>query len=286
MDIEIIRFLRDISNSIIDGLFYGITQLGGEIAFIVIASIIYWTMSKKYAHKFVLAYLLIAVINLGLKAIFKRPRPYTIDGIEPPFSYYTEGYSFPSGHASGAAVLGYTSFDGSKLTKYHWLKYVGIAVMILVPFSRMILAQHYLTDVAVGLVLSFVLVWVFYKLIDKFNDKEEYYTLALIPIVIGLMLWTQEPDLYLAGGAFLGFAIGYTVEKHYVKYEVIDKLGIQILKVIIGFAGVLFIKEVPKLIFDDSLLFDFIRYACIGGWVAVIAPLIFKYAFKHKQEKI
>jgi len=286
MDIEIIKFLRDISNPVIDWLFYGITQIGGEIFFIVIGAILYWTINKKYAHKFVLTFLLISVINLGLKAIFKRPRPYTVDGIDAPLDYYTSGYSFPSGHASSSAVLGLVSFDGAKKTNYKWLKYVGIAIMVLVPFSRMILAQHYFSDVLVGLAISYVLAFYFFKLIDKFNDKEEYYTLALVPILLIIMLIVQDADLYVAGGAFLGFAVGYYLEKHYVKYDVRNKLSTQILKIVIGFAGVLIIKEVPKLIFNDSALFDFIRYACIGGWVAVLAPLVFKYVFKHKKEEV
>ncbi len=286
MDIEIIRFLRDISNIVTDGLFYGITQLGGEIAFIIVAAIIYWTINKKYAHKFVLTFLLISVINLGLKQIFMRPRPYEVSGIVPPFEYYTGGYSFPSGHASSAAVLGYTAIDGSKKTKYPFLKYIGIALMILIPLSRMVLAQHYFTDVLVGLFLSLGLVFLFYMFIDKLEDKEEYLTLALLPIILIVMIFVKSPDLYVAGGAFTGFAIGYTLEKKYVKYQVKNKISLQILKIIIGFAGVLIIKEVPKLIFEDSYLFDFIRYACIGGWVAVVAPLIFKYAIKDGKEKI
>ena len=286
MDAQIIRFLRDISTPFTDWLFYGITFFGGEIFFIIIGVILFWTVDKKYAHKFVMTVLIVSAINLGLKAIFKRPRPYTLNDIDAPLDYYTAGYSFPSGHATNAAALGYTAIDGSKKTKYHFLKYIAIFLMVFIPLSRMVLAQHYLTDVLVGLVLSYILVYYLFKLIDKFHDKEEYYTLAILPIVIILMPIIKDTDMYVAGGGFMGFAIGYFIEKHYIKYDVRNKLPIQLLKIIIGFIGIIMIKELPKLIFDDSHLFDFIRYTVIGGWAAVGAPLTFKYVFKHQEEKI
>lgn len=286
MDAEIIRFLRDISNPVFDWIFYIITQVGGETFFIVIAAIIYWVINKKYAYKFVMAYLVISGVNIGLKSIFKRPRPYTIDGITPPFDYYTTGYSFPSGHATSAGVLAFASYDGYKKFNKKWLLYIGITIAILVPFSRMILAQHYLTDVLVGLILSVVLSYILFKWIDLLKDKEEKLVLIAAPIILIIMFISQSEDLFKAGGAFLGFALGYVIEKYYVKYEVKHKLVIQVLKVLIGFAGVLILKEGLKVIFPDESFFHFIRYLLVGGWVAVVAPLIFKHVFKHHEKEI
>ncbi|MFA6800648.1 MAG: phosphatase PAP2 family protein [Acholeplasmataceae bacterium] len=286
MDASIIRFLRDISNPVTDWIFYIITQAGGEIFFIIVGAIIYWAINKKYAFKFVMTYLIISGVMIGIKSIVKRPRPYTIDDITPPFEYYTDGYSFPSGHATSAGVLGYVAIDGAKKLHKKWLSYVGIAIMILIPISRMVLAQHYLTDVLAGLFLSFGLSYLLFKWIDKIENKEEILILIIAPIITIIMFIVQTEDLYKATGAFLGFAIGYLMEKYYVKYDVKNKISIQFLKILLGFAIVLLIKEGLKLILPDESIFQFLRYLLVGGWVAVGAPLTFKYVFKHKQEKI
>lgn len=286
MDLSIIEFLREISNPVIDWIFYIITQVGGLYFFIGITALLYWSINKKYAHKFVLTFLMLSLVNLSLKSIFKRPRPYTLASIESPLGYETAGYSFPSGHASNAALLGYASLDASKKHRLKWLKYVAIAIMILIPLSRMILAQHYLSDVVVGFAISYIGAIYLYRIIERLNNKEEYITLILMPIIIIAMIILNNEDLYVGAGAFSGFALGYYIEKHYIKYQVKTSLKIQILKVLIGLIGVVVIKEGLKFIFPETYFFDFFRYLLIGGWVAGIAPLIFKYVFKHQESSI
>ncbi len=283
MDLRIIEFMGLIRNPALDWFFYITTNLGDQYAFIFIAAILYWTFDKKYAHKFALTFMASAIINTGLKELIKRPRPYTLDGVEPPFGYETQGYSFPSGHAQAAGVLGYTFYDLSKKTKWTWLKWVALFIVIVVPLSRVYLAQHYLSDVIVGLLFSIIISIYMFKLIDKMNDKEEIYTLYAIPLFVILMIFVQNHDLYIAAGGFIGFALGYFLEKRYVKYSVEAKPMIQVLKVLLGIIIALAIKEGLKLIFPDILIFDFIRYLLIGGWAALGAPYIFKYVFKNNH---
>ena len=171
-----------------------------------------------------------AMVNSGLKEIFKRPRPFTVDGVDTPFGYETTGYSFPSGHAQASGILGYTAYDLYKKHHKNWLKWLGLFIVIVVPISRVYLAQHYLTDVLVGLILSIGVAVLMFKLIDKMNDKEEIYTLYFLPILVILMIFVKNHDLYIAAGGFMGFAIGYFVEKRYVKYDVRNKPLNQVLK--------------------------------------------------------
>lgn len=280
MDVQIIEFLREISNPVFDWFFRIITEVGDQYFFIVVGAILFWTIDKKYAHKFVMTYLLVSLVNEGLKAIFKRPRPYLEDSITAPLGYETTGYSFPSGHSAASGVMGYTALNGAKKTGKKWIKYVGIAIMVLVPFSRMILAQHYFTDVLVGLVYSFFAAMLLFKLIDKLGDKEEYISLAMIPVLIVLMILVNQDFMYTVSAAYFGFAIGYVIEKYYVQYNVKNKFWIQVLKVVIGLIGAIAIKEGLKLVLPYTTLFSFIRYFFIGAWVTVGAPFVFKSIFK------
>ncbi len=145
MDLEITKIIQLMRNPVTDWVFYFLTQLGDQYAFIVIAVILYWVYDKKYAHKFAFTYMLSALINTGVKEIFKRPRPYIAHpnevSVEP--HWETDGYSFPSGHAQASGVLGYLAYDLSKRMKRPFIWKIGIALMILVPLSRIYLGQHY-----------------------------------------------------------------------------------------------------------------------------------------------
>lgn len=297
MDLEIVKIIQQMRNPFFDWFFYIVTQIGDQYFFIVLVAIMYWTVSKKYAHKFVFAYMLTAGLNSGLKEIFQRLRPYYYQGVQTEPSWMTTGYSFPSGHSQAAGALGYMAFDVSKKLSKKWIWYVGIALIILVPFSRIYLGQHFLTDVVVGVTLSFVLAHFIFKLVDKMGNNEHLYTLMLAPIFILVLFFVQNSDLYVAAGGFIGFAVGYYLEKEYVKYDVKTVFWKQILKVVIGLVIAIALKEGLKMILPYTaneefnpttldLIFDFFRYLLIGVWAAVGAPLVFKYVFKRDKEII
>ncbi|MDY0074335.1 MAG: phosphatase PAP2 family protein [Acholeplasmataceae bacterium] len=277
LEFDLIRSIQYLRNPILDETMYFITQLGDQLFFIAVAVIIYWTIDKRFAHKFVFAFMMSAVINTGLKYIFKRIRPFYYMGIESEPKWRTTGYSFPSGHAQASGVLGYTGLYASKKTKQKWLSYVAWFIMIFVPLSRIYLAQHFLTDVIVGLVLAYGLAHISFLLVDKMKDDEHIYTLMLAPLFIIALFFYPNHDLAIAAGGFVGFALGYYLEKRYIKFEVKAAWWIQIVKVVFGLAIAFGLKEGLKLIFLDHVAFDFIRYFLIGVWASVGAPIVFKY---------
>lgn len=284
MDLRIIEWFQTIRHPILDWFFYVVTYLGDQYFFIALAAILYWTYDKKFAHKFTLTFLISVFVNTGFKQVFQRARPYTYDGIESVFTE-TQGYSFPSGHAQASGVIGFTAYERYQKTGYKLLKYFSIFILIMVPLSRVYLAQHFVTDVLVGLVLSLGIAYFVFRYAYLMGDREDLYTLAFIPILIILMLFIPQHDLYIGAGGFIGFAGGYFLEKRYLQYEVKNTLLIQILKVIIGIAVAFGLKEGLKLIFLDTLFFDFLRYLMIGAWAAIGAPVVFKYVFKNNTQE-
>ncbi|MBU1093830.1 MAG: phosphatase PAP2 family protein [Firmicutes bacterium] len=292
MDLEIVKIIQQLRNPVFDWLFYIITQIGDQYFFIALVAVIYWTVNKKYAHKFVFTFMLTAIVNTGIKEIVQRIRPFYYDGIQTEPRWETSGYSFPSGHSQAAGALGYMAYDVSKKLSKKWIWYIGIAIMVLVPFSRVYLGQHFLSDVIVGVTLSFILAHYIFKLVDKMGDNEHIYTLMLAPLFVLSLFFVQNSDLYVAAGGFVGFAVGYYLEKQYVQYDVKTDFWKQVLKVVIGLVIAIALKEGLKLILPYSideefnpttldLIFDFFRYLLIGVWAAVGAPLVFKYVFKR-----
>lgn len=90
-----------------------------------------------------------SVLNLSLKAFFQRTRPLHDHGFAS-----ADGWSFPSGHASGALVafgmLAYLALRNSDRAWHLPIVLLAITVIQLVGGSRIILQVHYLTDVVAG----------------------------------------------------------------------------------------------------------------------------------------
>jgi membrane-associated phospholipid phosphatase len=285
-EINIIKTLQKISNSFFDGVFLGITKLGEEIAFIAVMVVILWCYDKRFGLLMGLNFLLASFTINIIKNIVKRPRPFMTDaslGI----GEATHGYSFPSGHTQSAASI-YNTLGiqfGIRKRRY-WLYPLMLLIIILVCISRMYLGQHYFTDVLTGFFIGMLFSFLIYYLFFFIKDKEEYWALIIIPLSIVLMcaFHNQEAhkDFFVAGGVSISVAIGYLLEKKFIKYDVRQELWwVQIIKVIFGVAIALLIKEGLKPVFEawglGLFLGSFIRYFLVGLWCSLGAMAVFKY---------
>ena len=129
---------------------------GEETFYILVASIIFWCVNKKFGYKLGFALLTSTIVNNALKDIVNSPRPIGISGIRSLRIETATGQSFPSGHTQGS-----TTFWVSCIIqiKKKWIYIVGILVIILVGFSRMYLGVHYPIDVIGGIVIG--IIWIF-----------------------------------------------------------------------------------------------------------------------------
>ena len=90
-------------------------------------------------------------------------------------------------------------------------------------------------------------------------------------------------DCFKAAGAGAGFAVGWFIEKHYIRFNPKNShLWLQILKVVIGLAGALIIKSGLKLILGNTMLSNTVRYFFVILWIAVGFPLIIKKLFRER----
>lgn len=84
--------------------------------------------------------------------------------------------SFPSGHTGNAAcalLLGVLPVICQKLKgKENLLFFIGVIFTLTVAFSRIIVGAHFLTDVTIGMSVTFLIEVIFvYKLWKKDNDS-------------------------------------------------------------------------------------------------------------------
>jgi undecaprenyl-diphosphatase len=89
------------------------------------------------------------LLNTALKWVFGRRRPLPADG-----AALLAGFSFPSGHSSGAVVAyGMLAYLGVRLLAPRWHRPVlAIAAVLsgLVGLSRLVLGVHFTSDVIAG----------------------------------------------------------------------------------------------------------------------------------------
>ena len=285
-EIDIIKTLQKISNSFFDTVFLGLTKLGEEVIIIAVMVVMLWCFDKRFGLLMGLNFFAAALAVNILKNVIKRPRPFVGDN-SLSIGQQTHGYSFPSGHTQGAASIYSTLAIHFGIRKKRiWFCALMFLIIVLVGLSRMYLGQHYLTDVLIGFAIGMVVSASVYYVFSLIKDKEEYWALLIIPVAIILMaIFHSEPDhkdFFVAGGVSISVAIGYFLEKKYIRYDVRQELWwVQIIKVVFGVAIALVIKESLKPLLEmwgvSLFLSSFIRYFLVGIWCSLGSMAVFKY---------
>ena len=152
MQLAIMEFFQTLSSPLLDTLVSFLTMLGEQTVFILFITYLLWNSSKKRGFV-IFSTLAFSLVTMGfLKAIVKAPRPFqVIESIEGKRVQTATGYSFPSGHTTGAA-----SFYSSVAATYkkRALSILCALLILLVGLSRMYLGVHWPLDVFGGLALG------------------------------------------------------------------------------------------------------------------------------------
>lgn len=309
---EFLYFLEGLRNPVFDGFFSAITLLGEETAFMVVAIIVFWCFSKFQGYFLLITGFIGTVINQFLKMIFRIPRPWVKDKnftIVESAREGASGYSFPSGHTQSSVTL----FGGvARANKNKWVRVVAIVICVLVPLSRTYLGVHTPLDVGVSIAISLFLIFFGYKVFElaKNSDKVFYIIIGVLTaLVIAFLIFVHaypfpnevyleenihnlesaRKNAYTMLGCVAGLWVIYPIEKRYVNFDVNAVWWAQILKVVLGLAIVILIKEVLRFpldaIFQGHLIARSIRYFLIVVTAGVLWPLTFKWFSKLGSKK-
>ena len=237
-----------------------ITRLGEETAFLVAALIVFWCVDKKKGYYLMAVGFLGTMFNQILKLTCRVPRPWVLD---PNFTILEQardaaaGYSFPSGHTTSAVgTFGCLAVVAEK----KWWRSVCIILAVLVGFSRMYVGVHTPADVLVGAGTSLVLIGLLRKPTLQGGIREMKGVIATMVAVSVLFLlyvsfWNFPVDMdphnmasgtknaYTMIGCLTGVAIVYLVDIKYLHFPEKAVWWVQILKIVVGLALVLAVKE-------------------------------------------
>ena len=291
-------WLESIRCPFLDAVMQAFTCFGEELAFLLLALTIFWCVSKEEGDYLLFVGFFGTVLNQFLKLLCRIPRPWVRD---PSFTIVESarsgagGYSFPSGHTQNAVgTLG----GIARWHKNRALRIVCIVLAALTAFSRMYLGVHTPLDVSVAAVTAVVLIFVIYPIVrSAAEDPKKMAVLLGVMTVVALayVIYANfarfpadvDSDNLFEGrknscsllGALLGFCVGYTLERKYIRFETKAVWWAQVLKAVLGLAitiGLRTVLKAPLLaLCGGHNIANLIRYALMVIFAAGIWPMTF-----------
>lgn len=305
---DILYALEKIRTPFWNGVMSAVTQLGGEVIFIVAAVVVFWCVSKWEGYYLMTIAFCGTVLNQFLKLICRVPRPWVRD---PNFTIVESaraeatGYSFPSGHTQNAIGLfgGMARWGGRR-----WVRLGLTALALIIAFSRMYLGVHTPADVGVSLVLAAALVLGLYPLMRRAQEKPRYmgYVLAAMLVVSGAFVVFVEAYGFPADmdaenlasgignawkmlGAVAGMTLAWLLDRRYIHFETQAVWWVQVIKVAVGMALLLAIKsglKAPLLaLLGHEGLAGGVRYFLLVLVAGAVWPLVFRPMSKWGKGK-
>ena len=306
---KFLYFLESIRNSFFDGFFSLITEIGGETTLLVLGFIFFWCIDKKQGYFTLLCGLFGTVINQGLKLMCKIPRPWVIDKnftIVESAREAATGYSFPSGHTQNVAGTFGSLAVGQR--KHKPIVIISAVIIILVAFSRMYLGVHTPLDVCFSLVFGGILVFALYPIFSTEERFARYMPFAVCAsallsfahvLFVFLMPAAEvDPENLASGmkngatlfGCTLGLIPVYILDRRLIKFDTGAKWYAQILKLVLGILGVLFIKEGLESPLEALLRNEYtaraVRYFLVVMFAGAVWPLTFGFFSKLRIKAI
>lgn len=309
---KFLELLASIRNPILNSVMQIITYIGEETVFMLVTLIVFWCISKKHGYYLLITGFFGTLLSQFLKLVCRIPRPWlqkpgfkAVDSALPGAS----GYSFPSGHTQNAV----STFGGiARFTKKAVIRWVCIALALLISFSRMYLGVHTPLDVGFAFATALFLLLVLYPIMEKTDEKPQImYILSAVMIVlsigylcyVNLILSPDEFDAdglenYRSGvengwkmfGALLTLPLMYTLDLKKIRFREEAPLVGQILKVVLGLLCVLAIKEglkpVLRAVFGEGAPFaDALRYFVLVLFAGCVWPLTFPFFQKIGKKR-
>lgn len=299
-----LQWLAAFRSPVLNAVMQFFTFFGEETLFLVVALFIFWCVSKKHGYYVLITGFFGITISQFLKLVFQVPRPWIRQpGFQavPSALEGADGFSFPSGHTQNAVG---TYGCIARFTKKNWLRWISIALALLVCFSRMYLGVHTPIDVAVALVIAVVLLLVLYPIVEKIDQKPAImYVLSAVMLAFCIAyvcyvnfvispadFAADSVSNYYSGvengwkllGALLALPIIYTVDLKKLHFQTEAPVLSQLLKTLLGLICVLALKEGLKLAFNavfgtQAIVMNLFRYFVIVIFAGCIWPMSFPF---------
>lgn len=297
---ELLYLFEKIRMPVVNEFMLLITQLGEETAFLVVALVLFWCISKQAGYYVLSVGFIGTLMNQFLKLWFRIPRPWVLDSnftILEQAREAASGYSFPSGHTQSAVgTFGSIAYTAKK----RWVRICAIVVAVLVPISRMYIGVHTPADVFASVGVAVALIFLLRPVVYSKNGKYLPALLAgMLVLSVGYMCFVSfypfpentdahnlesgVKNAYTLLGSLIGMIAVYIVDKKWINFSTKAVWWAQVLKVIGGLVAVLAVKSGLKAplnaLFGESIGRS-ARYFLVVVVAGVLWPMTFKWFSK------
>ena len=194
----------------LDVLALALAAVGSEITYFGLLGGMFSAYNREAALSFAAVIVPSVAVNQLVKARFRYPRPPR--QAQHPWAFVAPGdFTFPSGHAQNAVVLGL--FLAYKARR-KWLQALGVGLATAIPLSRLYLGVHYPRDVIVGVILGLSTVagtkmmkQPFRRWWDNAPRGPRGFTILFALVIAGLLTGTPLAAFPLGVGG--GLAVGH-----------------------------------------------------------------------------
>ena len=282
------------------GVLSRFSMFGEELMLIVVMGFFYWVYDKKIGKAIGMIFLLDCVWNPMIKNVALRLRPYfcsdkidllrLIDTGADKYDVAAQGYSFPSGHSSGAAAV-YGS--AARFLRRKWVTALAFLLPLLVGISRVVVGAHFPTDVLAGWAMGVLAIFLVPWLRKKIKNRWAFYAVIVFTALPGFFYCTSN-DYFSAFGMLIGFMLAEPFEEKYVNFENTRNPIRAVLRIAGGGAVYFALNTILKLPFPSALLEagNFAahlirtgRYAVVIFVVIAVYPMLFKLTAKIGKKK-
>lgn len=282
---ELILQLRSIATPFLDSLMFYITQLGSTKFYLIAVPVIYWCINRKSGYYIGMSVLAGGVATDIAKGMVNALRPFQVDStisVSADFLESAIGSGMPSGHAFNSMAF-WTA--ASARFKRAWLWTLSAALILIIGFTRVYAGVHFPLQVLwgwLGGALTSVTVLLLLSLAEK-RLKGGLATLALLISGASLLAYALVPELSKGGEDYIGLigiiggmSLGYRIHLRSIRTEAEGPFVSQLIKLAIGFAAFLALKEGADMATSayPGLLMPL--YFLLGLWPTAGATAIFK----------
>ena len=269
----------------------------------VIPFLFYWCSDKEEGKDILLALGISMYLNQFLKVTFSIYRPWILDKRivpSPAGTRFASGYSFPSFHTQvSGTVYGSIAWMLKDSRKPQAL--LCLIMPVFIGISRMYLGVHTFRDVAAGLLIAAVSMFLINKgdnVVDTHPEYRRYLPwIAAAFSAAGIWYALNRPypmdyangelivdpidmmkDAMLCIGVFFGMFAGTALEVKYLNFQTDGSKKEKTLRFIIGsigMAAIALLHKVRILAFVEARLSSFLTGLALGLYAMFLFPLLF-----------
>lgn len=280
----------------------GFSFLGSEEFFIAALALIYLSIDSSWGGRVVLLLLIGDSLNGFFKMIFHLPRPYWMDANVKALAQETS-YGLPSGHTQDATTVWF--FIAYTLRK-RWVWVVALALVLLIPFSRLYLGVHFPMDVLSGWIIGGIFLAVYLWIEPMIKERllrlgmwgqiGISFGAAIFVILLGVIAQaaiasSPDPASWAAfakdarslesfvsrAGALFGAGAGLAMMYQGARFNAGGSFKNRGIRFVVGITGVLVLRFGLSAIFPKEpemigFFFRFVRYAIMLWWALYLTP--------------